>query len=153
MTNKQPFQDPEIDKNASTIKLDNSKSRFASKNVEKNISAEELHGKISEFREHEKEIAKEIMEQSRNFMGFIKNKVVRENKSPIEDDLEKETIRKLIQLSMELNNDDTQPEGIGSLGLCNLLFRAVVAQRDIINNLEYKYFQLERQLSSKDKTK
>ncbi len=93
------------------------------------------------------------MELSRTYMGFIKNKIVKENKSPIEEDLEKETVQKLIQISMQLNNDDTQPEGIGSLGLINLLFRSVLAQRDIINNLEYKYVQLERQLSSKDKVK
>lgn len=156
MTNKfrVPFQETkETQENVSTIKLDNSKSRFASKSGEKKVSAENLYNNVSEYKENEREIAKIIIELSRTYIGFIKNKTVRENKSPIEDDLEKETVQKLIQISMELNNDDTQPEGIGSLGLINLLFRSVLAQRDIINNLEYKYVQLERQLSSKDKNK
>jgi len=149
-----PFQEvEETEKQTSNVKLDSSKSRFASKSGEKRVAAVNLQDKVSEFKEHEKKLAQEIMELSRNYMGFIRNKVVRENKSPIEDDLEKETVQKLIQISMELNNDDTQPEGIGSLGLINLLFRSVLAQRDIINNLEHKYVQLERQMSSKDKSK
>src|SRR5258708_26896525 len=126
--NKTPFQDAEeIEKKASNVKLESSKSRFSPRSAEKQASADNLYDKVSEFKEHEKKVAQEIMELSKTYMGFIRNKVVRENKSPIEDDLEKETVKKLIQISMELNNDDTQPEGIGSLGLINLLFRSVIA--------------------------
>ncbi len=151
---KVPFQEHEkIEKKTSNVKLDASKSRFASKANDKQTSSGNLHDQVSEFKEHEKQVAQEIMSLSRTYMGFIKNKTVRENKSPIEDDLEKETVQKLIQISMELNNDDTQPEGIGSLGLINLLFRSVLAQRDIINNLEYRYELLNRKLSREEKDK
>ncbi len=151
---KLPFEDDEkVEKQVSKVKLDASKSRFSSKNEEKKPNDKSLHDRVVEFKEHEKEVAQEIMQLSKTYIGFIKNKVVKENKSPIEEDLEKETVQKLIQISMELNNDDTQPEGIGSLGLINLLFRSVLAQRDIINKLEYRVVLLERKLSSPEKTK
>lgn len=145
MTNK-PFESDSEDTNEgpNKTKLDPKKSRFHRKNTEEKESIEKLEEKVSEHQKEEQEILQEIHSLSSRFIGFIRTKTLKENKSPIESSVEAETVQGLVQMALKLNNDQTQPEGIGSVGVITLLLKSVLAQRDIINNLEFKVSQLEK---------
>lgn len=127
-------------------KLDPKKSRFHRKNIEEKEAVERLEEKVKEHQKEEQELIQEIHTHSSNFMKFIKDKTIKENKSPIEASVEAETVQGLVKLALKLNNDQTQPEGIGSVGVITLLLKAVLAQRDIISSLEFKVSQLEKQI-------
>ena len=42
-----------------------------------------------------------------------------------------------------LNQDETKPEGYGSMATINLLFKIILKQKDIINTLDYRISNLE----------
>lgn len=130
----------------SNIKLDNSKSRFAKKPEEQRHSKDDFQNKINEHQNKEIEIKEKIASLSTQFVSFIKDQTLAENKSPIKLDLEKDISRQLVNLCLELNNDDTQPEGIGSAGMIMLLLRTTLIQRDIINNISHELDQIKQKL-------
>lgn len=86
----------------------------------------------------------QMWDLSVKYKSFIESKVLPENKGPIAVNLEKEVLEKLIQLAIEMNEDETQPEGVGSTALCMLLMKCMLLQRDTINSLLFKIDQLER---------
>ena len=136
----------ELPKINSGIKLDNKRSRFANK-----VGGEEFEKKATEHFENDEEIKKKAFQLSSQFVSFIKDKTLPENKGPIQKDLESDVARQIVDISLALNNDQTKPEGIGSAGCIMLLLRSVLIQRDIINELSYKVSIMEKQASSKAK--
>jgi hypothetical protein len=133
------------------LKLNQSKSRFSKPN-EDNLS-KKLEDKVGEIQNRDQKLIKDALEFSTRYMSLIKNKTLKSNKGPIEQDLETEIVKGLIQIAMDLNNDDSKPEGIGSAGVLTLLLRSVLAQRDIINNLEYELVQLKRRIKPSSENK
>ena len=78
------------------------------------------------------------------FRGIVEDKVLAENKTLINKEIEQETLNKLVILANEMNADDNQPEGIGGAALGMLLMKMLISQRDRINTLEYKLDKLEK---------
>src|SRR5258708_1626043 len=87
---------------------------------------------------------KRTWELSTRLKGMVEDKTLPENKSPLTRDLEIETLNRLVVLASEMNEDSTQPEGIGSTALSFLLIKMLLVQRDIINNLSFKVDKLEK---------
>jgi hypothetical protein len=71
------------------------------------------------------------------FFAAIKDRTLPENKSIQDKEHEKEVLNNLAKVANVLNNDETQPEGIGSVALIKLLLETVLYQRDLINILGY----------------
>lgn len=82
---------------------------------------------------------------STKYKSFIEDKILPENKSIITRELEKEVLDKLVALASDMNADEYQPEGIGSVALNMLLMKCMLIQRDTINSLAYKVQKLERE--------
>lgn len=81
------------------------------------------------------------------FVKLLDDKVLPQNKSPMNKDLEKEALQNLVQLGMDMNDDEAQPmDGMGSIGLITLLMKGMVMQRDRMNELEYKLERSEKKL-------
>jgi len=130
------------------VKLDNNKSRFAKKSEEKKQIQANFEGQVENYQTQQSIIVKKTAELTSVFMGMIKDSTLKENKGPIQLNLEQQICKDLTELSLELNQDDTQPEGIGSAGMTLLLLKIVMVQRDKINELGYKISKLEKLSSS-----
>lgn len=81
------------------------------------------------------------------YRSFLEDKILPENKTLINKDIEQETVNKLILLANEMNNDEIQPEGIGGVVLSILLMKMLLVQRDTINSLAYKIDKLEKSMN------
>lgn len=82
---------------------------------------------------------------AKEFMEAVKNKTLSINKSPLQEDVEKNIRNQLIQLAIETNNDPNEiNDGMGSAALLTLLLKVALVQRDQINELGYKVEQLEK---------
>jgi hypothetical protein len=131
------------DDNNQNLKLSAEKSRFSkSKKVEP--TEEDFKKEVQEFKKKEVEVRSKIAELTNRYKGAILDKTVSENKSPLQRDMESSIIQELANLGLRLDNDQDQPEGIGSIGLCNLLLQINVLQRDAINKLGYEISKLNR---------
>lgn len=76
-------------------------------------------------------------ELSSKFVKILQDTTLSENRGPVQKDYERDVINKLISIAIDLNTDETQKEGIGSVGLITLLFNCVLKQRDVVNQLRY----------------
>ena len=133
----------------SKLKLDNAKSRFGKKSEENKANKANFENEVSEIQGEQAVIVKKITDLTSQFVGFIKDKTLNENKGPILLGLEKSIPKELSEISLQIDNDEsTEQICLGSNGLILLLLRATLIQRDIINELSYKVSKLENKLSS-----
>lgn len=134
----------EIEPATKNVKLDSKKSRFARQAETK----QNFENKVTEV--HDKMMGRQqlIFELGKQFLDLLKDKTLAENKGPMQQSLEKEVIGKLTQFAMEVNNDDNEGEGMGSISMIVLLFKSMLIVRDNYNRVEYKIEQLEKQLKS-----
>jgi len=124
------------------------KSRFAKDDdapVKK--TAIDFDKEVINHQKNENDIRQRVMELSGKFKSTLKDRTLEENKGPIKKDYESELINQLCDVGLRMNNDQSQPEGLGSIGLNNLLFRAILIQRDTINDLAYQVVQMKKVLS------
>lgn len=137
-----PFEDDEADAGVlgrdSGIKLNNADSVIKPKEDPKKKfedRANTLHSKDEQF----KKLAVEV---GSLFIRVLEDRTLAENKGEIGKNIEKEALIKLIQLGIDMNIDESQDEGMGSMGVITLLIRGLLSQRDRINSLEYKVIKL-----------
>ena len=76
--------------------------------------------------------------------SLIESNILPENKTLVLKDFEKEVLENLIRLANDLNNDETQQEGAGSIALSQLIMKMMLLQRDHINKLQFKIENLEK---------
>jgi len=93
----------------------------------------------------------QIWDLSIKYKSFIESKVLPTNRGPIATNLEKEVLDNLVQLALDMNEDETQQQGVGSTALCMLLMKCMLIQRDIINTLSFKVDQLEKKIAAPTK--
>lgn len=138
------FESDEIEPATKNVKLDSKKSRFAKQAETKQI----FEKKVTEV--HEKMVGRQqlIFELGKQFLDLLKDKTLTENKGPMHQSLEKEVLGKLTQFAIEVNNDENEGEGMGSISMIVLLFKSMMIMRDNCNRAEYKIEQLEKQLKS-----
>lgn len=116
------------------LKINNQASLIQPKidtTAEFNAKANEAFSKYEEYKQR-------TLDLSTKFKAMMEDKVLFENKSILSKDMEKEIIEKLVQLSSDMNADENQPEGIGSVALSVLLMKMMLLQRDTINQLAFK---------------
>lgn len=139
----------EEEKEIPGLKLTNKKSR-----VRQAREDEDLVGRASEIQEKFQARKQNAYALAAQFVEFLNDKTLPDNKGVIGKDLEKELIGKLVQFAIDTNNDpNEQYDGMGSVGIITLLLRALLIQRDKLNRLDYKLSKLEQKLSSQPEEK
>ena len=88
------------------------------------------------------------LELSQSFLELLKNKTLLQNKGPLEQNLEKDIIKKLTEFAIEINNDPNELEGMGSVGINVILLKSLLNFRDALNAAEYKIYLLEQQIKT-----
>jgi hypothetical protein len=122
------------------------KLKQESKLIERKQNKEAFEKKAADHFENDQDLKNKIFNLSNQFTTFVKDKTLSQNKSPIQLDIEKDVSRQIVDIGLQLNNDESKPEGIGSAGCIMLLLRCTLAQRDIINELGYKINFLEKKI-------
>jgi hypothetical protein len=120
----------------------NSGLKIKNKNQTLKSSPSSLEEDAYKLVKNKNEINVKIAELSAKYMSFVRDKTITDNKSANDTSNEKAVINNLINLCLALNADETEPEGIGSIGLCSLLSHAILEQRNIINDLKYEIHKL-----------
>jgi hypothetical protein len=123
------------------------KGRF-SNNENKIPSKSQFDEAVSDIRKNDNSIISEIRDLSIKYKQYITDRTLNVNKNPISKELEKETIKKLCEIGLVLNEDETQKFGTGSVGLINLLLNSVLIQRDKINEMSYEIHSLKNILNT-----
>ena len=142
------FNPPEVEA-TTKLKIDNKKSDFHKKSVEK-ADAKEWFNKESELQfntlEARKEAAGVVVG---SFWSLFRNQELQENKGPNRLSLEKSVVKNLLEFAIEANKDEREVEGQGSIYLITLLLKAMLEQKDKINHLEYEVKRLSKAATSK----
>jgi hypothetical protein len=128
-------------------KLDSGKSRFQPRGPKP--STADFEKEVGKAIEDSDELKKQARELSDRFMAMMKDKTLPDNKGLIGRDLEIETILNISKFALALNSDEMQPEGIGAIGVCQILMNAVLNLRDQVNELSYEIYNLKKQLQEK----
>lgn len=117
------------------LKINNAQSEVKSSAVPDKDSFDEkatnAYNRIQSYKER-------VWDLSGKFKTLIEDKTLAANKTTIIKDLEKEIIDKLVALASEMEADETQPVGLGSIALSVLLMKMLLLQRDRINNFEFE---------------
>lgn len=71
------------------------------------------------------------------FKKALEDKTLPQNKNIIAVELEKELLGSMGQLAVDMNTDENEIEGMGSVGLNSLLLRCLLLQRDRMNTMEF----------------
>ncbi len=101
-----------------------------------------LEGKSASYKAKAAQLASD-------FVKILDDKTLPQNKNVFAKEIEKETIANMIQLATEINSDQYEQEGMGSLGWIVLLLKISLSQRDKINLLEYSLSELQTQVNNK----
>lgn len=138
-----PFENKEISKKKG-LKINNENSSVpAPKPDNKVVFNEQAQKAATKYEEYKQR----TWELSTRFKSMVEDRVLSDNKSPLSKGIESETLNKLVALACEMNEDDNQPEGIGSTALSFLMMKMLLVQRDTINGLLFKIDRLEKSVS------
>jgi hypothetical protein len=146
-----PFEDDEGDlsdvkRSAKKPKISDGKSLFDNQPKQPSTSdflnrASEINGKMNDYKSRAAELAAQ-------FKKMISDKTLPQNKTVISRDIEREVLVKMMQLASEINNDENEEEGMGSLGWIALLFNTSVSNRDRCNVMEYELLNIKNEINS-----
>ena len=81
---------------------------------------------------------------AKQFFKIMADKTLLENKNMLQQEIEKDILKQLMQFAIDANVDPAETEGSGSLSLITILLNLSLKQRDKINFLEYKLSILEK---------
>jgi hypothetical protein len=83
-----------------------------------------------------------------DFGRMMKDKTLSQNKNIFSQEAEREILSNMVQLAIEINNDPSEQEGMGSLSWITVLFKTCMEQRDRCNQLEYQMSLIEKKIDS-----
>jgi hypothetical protein len=140
MTDKVAFKDGDKEVVAQRgVKLTNKNSRPAQISRQKAEAREQFEQHADQFMVNQDRRKDAGLQLAQMFMKALKDKTLSSNRGVIASDFETEMRKKWVNLAIEINNDpDEEYESMGSVALLNLLMKAILYQRDRINELEYR---------------
>lgn len=138
MKNRLPFSEEKEEVFTSKVKLNNEKSKFA---VETK-SREEFTEKANEYLDEKQIRNQKAFDLSKKFLNCLNNKTLPENKGPLDKAYEREVIKNLTDLAIEINSDTTELSCMGSTGIDILILKSFLSIRDEINKLSFQISQL-----------
>jgi hypothetical protein len=110
----------------------------------KKPSQADLDKRVKNMQERDEGYKRQAAQLAIDFNKIIKDKTLRNNKNVIQRDMEQELIDKMITFAFQVNHDEAEQEGAGSVSLILLLLKATLYQRDRINELEYNLMQVQK---------
>ena len=79
-----------------------------------------------------------MLHAAQRLIDMVKDKTLKRNRLQVQEVVENDARKDLIDLMFEVNNDELETyDGMGSTALVNLLMKVVLIQRDRINDLEF----------------
>ena len=114
--------------------------------IPKKPTPEDFQKKVSSDQERSLSYKQRASELALQFKKIIEDKTLSQNKSVFSLEIEKETLTKMVELAIEINNDANEQEGMGSLSWITFLMKTALSQRDRINYLEYNLSLIEKKL-------
>ena len=136
-----PFHPKPVEKK-SKLKISNANSALSQQSAEKNQQkqwfekAAEMSFKTMEDRKKNAAVV------VGSFWNLVRNKELKETKGPNRLKTETVIFENLIKFAMEANQDEEEYEGQGSIYMITLLFKAMLEQKDRINELEFELEKL-----------
>lgn len=122
------------------VKLDPKKSRFAKKAKTREDFENRAHETSNKMQGH----LMEAFDLGKAYRDLLEDKTIPENKNFLGESKEKEIIGQLISYAIKVNIDQDEHEGMGSVALLTLILKCVLKMRDRYNDIEYKYYMLEK---------
>lgn len=114
----------------------------------KRPTQDDLNKKVNQIQERKSLNQTRAAELSAQFSQLLNDKTLKQNKSVFAKEMERELLTKMVQLAIDVNNDQSEQEGMGSLSWIVVLFKACLFQRDKINQLEFNLSQLDKKIDS-----
>jgi hypothetical protein len=133
-----------VSKKKVELKLSNKGSMLDA--LPKKPSKEDFEQKATEVNDTLNAYGVRASDLALRFKRTLDDKTLPQNKNPFQQAAESELLTNLVQLSVDMNTDEHEQEGMGSVGLSALLLKTVLIQRDRINDLEYKLSLLDKQV-------
>jgi hypothetical protein len=131
-------------------KVSTQKSIFDS--VPKKPTQGDLDVTVKKIQERASTYKAKAAELALQFNKAMADKTLSQNRNMFQQEIEKELLKQMVELAVDINNDPNEKEGMGSLSWITLLLRTAFSQRDKINGLEYRLSQLEKKFDLLDKT-
>lgn len=139
------LDDPNVEPpRKSGLRIDSEKSKF-----KPTVNRESFDERLQKHIKNEEDLKSLSVEVASAFFAAIKDRTLPENKTIQNKESEREILNNLAKIANALNNDETQPEGIGSVALIKLLLETVLYQRDLINILGYNTSVLDSKIKAK----
>ena len=152
MTDPLPFErEREITKKKE-LKLNGKKSRFQKDLLEKkeaDAARQNFDQRAAEFMENRQQQQAEGVETAKKLIAMLRDKTIPQNKGVLSVGEEQEVRAEFNVLINSLNNDQSQPEGHGSLTAIALLVKTLFEMRDRMNILEYDLSVAKKKLQSR----
>lgn len=146
-----PFDEEDNDKISERSKKVGLKNVSSQKSIfdtmAKKPTQNDLDNKVKKMNSQSTKYKMRASELTIQFNKVMADKTLAQNKNIFQQDLEKDLLLQMIQLAIDINNDDAESEGMGSVSWIVLLFKTCFAQRDRVNNLEYSISKLESKIS------
>lgn len=126
------------------------KSMFDNTKPRQNTT-EQFHQKVqnmNDAQERQTGYKKRAAELFLQFNKTMADKTLAQNRNLFNQETEKELLQNMVQLAIEINNDISENEGMGSLTWITCLFKTCLAQRDRINELDYEHAILKKRMET-----
>jgi len=121
-------------------KVSSQRSIFDS--MEKKPTAKDLSNAVKKIEENNVGYKKSAAELTVAYKKAIMDKTLAQNRNVFMKETEQELLANMIKLAIDINTDQYEKEGMGSLMWIQLLLKTCLAQRDKINALEYELTQI-----------
>jgi hypothetical protein len=118
----------------------------------KKPTQEDLDQRVKKAQERASGYKAKAAELALQFNKSMADKTLPQNRNLFQQEMERDLLKQMIELAVDINNDPNEKEGMGSLSWITLLLRTSFSQRDKINRLEYAMSLLEKKFESLDKT-
>lgn len=118
----------------------------------KKPTQQEFQQQVHEAQERSSSYKVRAAKLVQEFGKMMADKTLPENKSIFSREGERELLGQMMQLAIEINNDSTEQEGMGSLSWVAVLFNTCLAQRDRLNFLEFRLEKAEKTINSTNLT-
>lgn len=116
--------------------------------IPKKPTQNDLTQKVNQVQERASVYKMRAADLSSKFIQIMNDKTLKQNKNIFAKEIERELLTQMAQLAIDINNDQNEKEGMGSLSWIVLLFKTCLNQRDKINQLEFNFSQLDKKLDS-----
>jgi hypothetical protein len=142
-------QDPQKSEFSQKVGLKNvSTQKSIFENKPKKPTQQDLEERVKQIQDKDLSYKQKAAELALLFNKAMDDKTLKQNKNIFALDFEKDLLSRMVKLAVEINNDEAEKAGMGSMGWVSVLLKTCFNQRDRINHLEYMLSQIEKKMES-----